>query len=70
MKAKKKRFNFDFNEALYQQVAALAEEEGVPVSTIIHKLLKAGLIMHEASQSPDVKLIRRNGDDEHELVFV
>ena len=65
-----KRYNLVLPVSLFDQIESLAEDESASILEILKRFIKIGLLISALAQSPDTKVIIREGDRERELVFL
>ncbi len=69
-KAKTKRYNLLLPINLFNQVQALADEEGTSVLELLKRFIRIGLVITKLTQSPDAALLIRQDGKERELVLL
>lgn len=66
----KHRFNLVIPDPIYKELYQIASQEDVPVTEVIRKFIKVGLIAYDAQQDPEKKLIIRERDTDIELLLI
>ena len=69
-KVKTKRYNLILPMNLFNQVQALADEEGTTVLELLKRFIRIGLVITKLTQSPDSALLIRQDGKERELVLL
>lgn len=70
MSSKTKRYNLVLPEDLYDEVKKAAEEKHTTVVEILRQFIKLGLLMTQIENSPEAKILIREGDSEKELILI
>ncbi len=69
-RVKTKRYNLILPTSLFDQIELLADDESASILEMLKRFIKIGLMITTLAQSPDTKVIIREGDRERELVFL
>jgi hypothetical protein len=65
-----KRLNLLLPAEISEQLQDVADFWGVPMTSAVNRLLRAGLLLWEVDQSPDSAILIREGDKTERLHFL
>ena len=65
-----KRYTIVLPEDEYVELQNVADRRNITILELLRRFIKLGILMDEAEQNPDAKILIQEGETEREVIFL